>query len=145
MLGFVPFFKSRLNKSINREILLLEVTAAMNVCVCFLNYYPLVVNVAPLLLNTCTERVLLLFYAFFFLHFSQMSLKIQVQTGPLTWWETVPGGEGWRKWWEENIGRCFRDYNLSFHAEACELFHRINIHGKWKGSFTLVLPLLERA
>lgn len=34
---------------------------------------------------------------------------------------------------------------MSFYAAACEHSHQINIHDKWKGSFSLVLPLLEKA
>ena len=37
------------------------------------------------------------------------------------------------------------DQDLSFYGAACEHSRQINIHDKWKGSFTLVLPALERA
>lgn len=44
----------------------------------------------------------------------------------------------------EYIGSCFREHDLSFHAAACERSHQINIHDKWKGSLTLVLPPLKK-
>lgn len=48
---------------------------------------------------------------------------------------------------EERDGNRIRvvDQDLSFYGAACEHSQQINIHDKWKGSFTLVLPALERA